>query len=408
MESEFQLTTNGQQVTQADLNNLGTVAALDGDRVFAELFRMVPFDGSTVSRGILPYGTETSANVALVAPNGASGNVTVSPFRAFIGSRTTVGTDAKANWRDIRCAVAVGTTTLAQTVAIAANASGNPRWDLVYALVSIGANETTATRKIKSPTTKVISSSSVVTTTVDKVTLGALAGTPAASPVFPATPADSGSNYYIPLAYVRVPSGFGATSTVLTTGIAAAAPILRMPTATGCSMRVCDSLSAASTAQQQAWGSSGTRPKWWLPPDITGTESLFVFLDLHDASSANWSHRDGDVIDSRDWRGRLIKWTAQNETFVSLPWSTADGSSSNLQGNNTFIGIAQSLYPNVISGGLGISRTEFAILSLGSVAVVLAVDWNDGGKLKLHLSTTNPPDGVFSFWLDFTGPYTNK
>src|SRR5689334_8947870 len=114
MENRFQHSLNGQSVQQADLNLLGETSALADDRVFAELFRMQPYDGATVRKGVLPFGHSASANAGLVVPNGATGSVLVNPLRAFVGSRTAVATSAKANWRDIRSALAVGSTTLGQ------------------------------------------------------------------------------------------------------------------------------------------------------------------------------------------------------------------------------------------------------------------------------------------------------
>jgi hypothetical protein len=319
MEKRYQHTVNGQSVLTADLNVLGESSALADDRVFAELFRLAPYDGATISRGVLPYGSG-----AVVAAAGASGSVSVRPFRALVGSRTAVATDAKKNWRDIRSAIGVGTTTLAQTVALAANATGNPRWDLVYAAVAVDANSASITRKVKDPTTKAIAGQSLVTTLETVVTLGVVAGTAGASPAFPSLPADSGGTYYISLAHVRIPNGFGASSTVAAKDIDEVAPILPVSTATGASsLRPANqhnviggvAISGAGTSTANGalkWsGSSATRPGLYLPPSMSGSESLIIEIDLGNASSANWSHQNADIVDnSRDWRNRFWRWHA--------------------------------------------------------------------------------------------------
>lgn len=430
MENQFQLQYDGQQVQQSDLNGLGETSGLADDRVFAELLRMLPFNGTSPARGILPYAHTTSGNAATVAPNGATGSVLINPIRAFIGPRTAVSTDPKANWRDVRSAIAVGSATLGTGVGIAPNTSGNPRWDLVYAAVNIQANGLTSTRKVKDPTSLLVTTNSVVTTIVSAVTFGVQAGTPAASPVWPSAPSDSGTTYYIPLAFIRVPNGFGSTSTVLTTDIAVQAPILRLARSLGAHrFSVADQQYNVTVAQQQSWGATGTRPKVWMPPDITGCESVFVAMDLSTTSSLNWSHQDGSVVDSRDWRGRICKYTLQNpvhgtgftwnDTLNSGPSGDELGIKPKFGGTGAptdgfgamDVGIGNTMNEDSIGSGKATcavafgSRLEFNNV-VGPPVVKLYCDLSDSGKLKVSISGT--PDAILFFWLEFTGPYTNK
>jgi hypothetical protein len=426
MENQFRHSINGQSVLQADLNALGEASGLADDRVFAELFRMLPYNGSSPSRGIIPYAHSTSGTTATVAPNGASGSVLINPFRSVIGPRTAVGTDAKKNWRDVRSAIAVGSTALTQTQAIAANASGNPRWDLIWAAVAVDVNAATVARKVKDPTTKLISSQAVVTTVQTTVTIGISAGTPAASPVWPAVPSDAGGVYYIPLAYVRVPNGFGASSTVLPTDIATQAPILSISRGTGASsVGVADQQYAVSTARQQAWGASGTRPNIWMPPDMSGGSTVVCYFDFSNATPANWSHPNGGLVDSRDWRGRLCRYTmmvrGSSGTDASPAWNSAtpqgfpDASGSSLVASfgdtAATIGHGFSQTINARSGGttayiFETDGTSFAVMN-DSIALRLYCDFADGGKLKVSWAT-DPGRIHLLFWLEFTGPYTNK
>lgn len=402
----FQILQNGQSVLEADFDLLGLVSGLADDRVFAELLRLTPFDGSTVSRGIMPFGHASSARTALVAPNGASGSVLVEPFRAVIGSRTAVATDAKKNWRDIRSAIAVGTTTLAQTISFAANGSGNPRWDLVYAAITVDGNGPSVVRKVKDPVTKAISGPSIVTTLVTSVVVGVQAGTPAASPTWPTTPSDAGSTYYIPLAYVRVPNGFGPTTTVLATDIAICASTLLLARATGAAtLRVADGQTALASSAQQSWGSSGTRPKTWMPSSMVGAEALLLTIDT---SSSN-----GTILDSRDWRGRWVSWklsTAGHAAAGDPPDPGLVGTpyaynALEADPNLTFAtGMAQTLRDADSDGKAKILRLDGAHFqsTLGSGNTIdVYVDLADG---KLKFEKTGTPSIVVHAWIDFSAP----
>lgn len=420
MENRYQHTLNGQSVLQADLNSLGEVSALADDRVLAELYRLTPYNGSTVQKGILTFSHQASGNTALVAPNGASGTVKVSPFRAFVGSRTAVATDAKKNWRDIRSAILVGTTTLELTSSIFAdNGTGNPRWDLVYAAVTVDANAASVTRKMKDSITKVISSVSVVTQLATTVVLGVQAGTAAASPVWPTVPADAAGVYYIPLAYVRIPNGFGASSTVLKTDIAIVAPALTPSRGSGgASLKVATSLYTLTTAQQQAWGSTGTRPTIYLPSSLTGAETLLVHLDLSNASSASWSHANDGVIDSRDWRGRLVKWHASVSSVANVaerPYNLSYAAVYNAKDAANASGAAVVCYgfgQTIENDGTTVctvahlAADKFDAMADASNSVSIRCDLTTGA-LKLRVEGGTSPQVCIWLWLEFSAPFEN-
>jgi len=144
MEERYQHSVNGAAAYSADINLYADEAALADDRVFAELCRMLPYQGAA-SRAVAPYrvnGTRTGEGATypgqcIVQPG--TGVVTVKPFRAFIGPRSAValGTE-KTAWRDIRSAICVGAAaSLDTTVQIDATGGGIKRFDLVYAKVWI-------------------------------------------------------------------------------------------------------------------------------------------------------------------------------------------------------------------------------------------------------------------------------
>jgi hypothetical protein len=412
MEQVFKLDHNGQQVQQQDFTTIGQYGLMD-DRVFAEFFRMTPYNGSAATKGIVPY----HSSAALVAGNGATGTVLVNPFRALVGSRTAVGTDSKKNWRDIRSTIFLGSTTsLTLAVSIGANSSGNPRWDLVYAAVAVDANDTTTTRKVKDPTTKVVTEQTVSTSQVTTVTVGVQAGTAAASPVWPSAPSDSGGTYYIPLAYVRVPNGFGASSTVAATDIAVTASCIPISRALGvCSLQAGTTHRAMTTSQQQSWGSTGTRPRTFLPSSFVGGESLFFILDLQNASP---SHANGATIDTRDWRNRYVRWmaiteAASGETFASdlsmataanrdLPRANRTGKYAVASNGYQFSGLGSTFYnTNACISILGDTAPPHYDLPNGAVVEIAA----SGASGELVLSYSGSPNCTVTIWADFTAPF---
>ena len=425
MEPLFRTQFNGQSVLTGDLDTMGDGAAYADDRVFAEMLRMRPYDGASPSRGILPYLYDNSGEPGMLAGNGASGSVLVYPFRAFVGSTVPVATDGKRNWRDIRSQVAAGSTSAAQTVALSANASGNPRWDLIYAAVTPDTPSGTQTHKVKSPTSKVITEQLLVRSWVTTVTLGVVEGTAAASPDWPATPADGSGVYYIPLAYVRVPDGFGAASTVAATDIATVAPVVSLNEATsGASLgwASCHRTLGGGTltaAQIQSWGATGTRPNMFIPSTAVGSRSLVVALDLQTGTE---SHADGAVLDDRDWRGRICKfmvnlhafgttdlaWDGQGAKTLYSPHPTLDPfKNTTVTGNGVYMGMSQTLRENS-----GIDPTWAAYVdatngsSRANQVIGIYCDFADGGKLKLSLPGGSPNARVI-FWLEFTGRLEN-
>ncbi|WP_404902492.1 hypothetical protein, partial [Propionibacterium freudenreichii] len=67
----------------------------------------------------------------------------------------------------------------------------------------------------KDPGTLVVASNSRVTYKRTTVTVTTLDGATGVTPVKPTLPADAAGNYYIALAFVWIPAGFGAAQTVL-------------------------------------------------------------------------------------------------------------------------------------------------------------------------------------------------
>ncbi len=421
MEPKYQIDFPGQQIQKSDIETFATEAALADDRVFAELFRMTPY-GSAVSKGILPYKHATLGPESMVAPSGADGSITIGPFRAFISSRSAASAGARVNWRDIRSALSVLTadTTLRHTLAISANAAFYPRWDLVYAVVSVDAADTSESRKVKNPTTKVVSSQTVTITKSTSVTLAVVSGTAFVLPTFPSLPSDSGGNYNIPLAYILVPVGFNATSTVDLHTIATIAPCMQLSEATGAScVQPATSNSSFDATARDYWSTYG-RPDHVLPSTMSGSKSLLVALNLrHPSSPSEWSHTSGAVIDdSIDWRNRLVKYhvavTGDNESF---PWSNSGASHDSdfmsgqpQTGAYYTSGMGQTFFDNINGGyttygGLVCSLNNAALSQIAAAtAVILYADATTG---FLMLNVVGYPTCRLFVWIDATAAYDN-
>jgi len=320
-------TNNGQAVYSEDYSLIGGEAALADDRVLAELLRMLPF-GATASRGVMPYRVnayEAPATQGQAIVKAGTGKVTVSPFRAFIGSRTAAAAGGKANWRDIRSAIMVGATTLNSDVTPDATIVGVQRIDLVYAAVSVDVNDSGVSRKIKSPTTGVISTSTVVVTKSTNIALGVVKGADNVATV-PALQADGGGTYYIALAYVHVPASFGGATVLTNADVWEASPAITMAESTGAaSVRPADGSFLATGAVETNTPFAFTgRKAGHLPSTMVGGEEILVALDL---VAPNFSHVTGDVVDaSRDWTKRLWTWQIAGIGSGStpfFPWEAA-------------------------------------------------------------------------------------
>jgi hypothetical protein len=369
---------DGIEVQNSDLALVGEVAGLADDRVLAELLRLMPTNGTDpVARTILPAGYEfytqmrsegdtTPHNVgATVAPTGsANGSVLVNPFRAVVGSRTPVGTNALSNWRDNRSSVFVGSaTSLSTTLAFAANSSGNARWDLVYATLSIDAASNQVQRRVKNPASPTPSISTIYLYLAQQVQISIAQGTPGATPTIPSVPSDTSSNYNIPLAAVLIKNGFGPTTQIapscirdlcLQTGISSRLGTMGMRPANQNHDRVNrdGTITAGKYAQNFPWDiATPNQSSLFLPPGMVGGDMRLILMDF--TVSGHPSHANGDLVDdSVDWRNRYFRITSflcSTEKFGSDPTLSEFGGGApavpfplSLQSGRLSLGMGQS------------------------------------------------------------------
>ena len=472
-EKTYKLDYNGQQVQKQDLEAIGFVAGHADDKVLAEALRLAALSATFgVKKCVIPHtamptqspkasGVYAPEQFVTPAPTIATGSIAVGAFRAVVGARIAPTTDARLGHDDIRSAVFTGDavvnlpTTFGatnfddkyqhKTYQLAANASGNPRWDLIYALVVVDANSATTTRKVKDPLTLLISSQTVSTTNETTVTVAVATGTPSATPALPALPADAGSSYYIPLAYVRVPTGFNATSTVAIKDILVVAPIKSLKSGREPAVNATIPGGATlTTTQLNTWATTGNRPRMGIMPATSvGGVSKIITISLPGSTLTDWSHRRDDVIDdSIDWRNRLTRWTAQvrgastkfpfdyasglgNGEGISMPGTQGDpGGFGGGRLRGTHIGHSNTFYPSAQFGAVypiafGVYSDAWldmqswnAITPATNIFTVdpgyLSFYVDIYGRLCLDMQTQTNPNCALVVWLDASAPIINQ
>ena len=423
MESKYQHTTSGQAVYEGDMNLLGEEAALADDRVFAELVRMLPF-ATAASRGVMPFRTDgmmSGSDPALpgqciVQP--AIGKVVVKPFRAFIGSRAVVGAGVeKANWRDIRSAIMVGSSALDSDVTFAATDGATQRVDLVYAAVTVDANDAGVTRKVKDGTTGLVTSNTVIVTKSTTIALGVVQGADN-DPTLPTIPADAAGTYYIPLAYVHVPVSFGGATLLASNNIYECSPQITFAGSTG---------AAVIRPANGQWDPAGAvntnfpfalsnRKGGHLPPTMTGGDEVLVALDLLTAIAPHYSHVSGDIVDdSRDWTKRVWTWqmcAVGGGSSPTFPWVKSSiapfvpAETAIVGAGGAASGFGQSMvqdYSASKAGVLHVTPTQLTGMAATST-IDLYVDLTTGA---LKIDYTNAPNIKGFIWLRASGQFGN-
>lgn len=406
MENRYQHTIDGQEVNEIDLNTIATEASLADDRTLAEVFRLAQV-GSTNPGGVASDRGIVAGDPAseIVRPSGsANATVNIAAFRAFLGAISP--SDSIAARKDIRSFVAAATTV--QFPAI----TTNPRWDLVYARLDVDIDGPSVSRFVKTGTTPA-TQQSVVTTKVTTITIGRVQGTESTSPAPPAIPADSGSSYYIPVAYVLLPAGHTLTTAIAKANINEAAKIL-MPSA---GAGAC-SLSPASVnhvgAGREAgstWSISG-RDQAYIPPTMVG--KIEKVIALHFGGTRTIALGASSVLDNTiDWRNRIFKALIAGGALAGayqLPWVPA-GSNYVPDGRAVAVyqSMGQSFHTNGSSAGGEIALINTSTLNNaitgGPASVEVYVDMSTG-FLMAKVSATDPACDLI-IWIEATGSHNN-
>jgi hypothetical protein len=424
----LQLTVNGQGVQISDFNAPFLSAGLADDRVLSTLLRLAPMSGTSVARAIVPYRL-SGASGALVQPTGLSdGSINLLPFTAVVGSRTLVSGTAGTpllNWKDVRSrtyAVSDDNVNLGHLVPFASNSSGNSRWDIVYVAFAVDQPNPTVTRNVRTPGTSLTlpptAQPGIVPSLTQVLTIGVQAGATSATPVLPALPADTVTatgTFYIPLAAVRIPTGFGGTSVVLATDILMLAPMV--PGFMGAAPPPNRLAAALSAAQVEAWGSTGVRPPMALPCTMAVLPPIRFGLDCTVSVPV---FGDAAILDdSIDWRNRQFTTSCTGKTGATeFAWQ--HGSASGAIPQAGLYETARTTqdgqsYEDDSLAVLGVSRNAGSVFYANvtsfnppitgiNSAVGLYVDLATGALKVLYVGT---PGCVLSFRLEATLPMDN-
>lgn len=446
-QDQMNIVVDGQEVAIDDWNTLGTIAGLADDRTFSELLRIPPYDGTNVYRTILPYSQNLAAATIIAAgtiqpTSSANGSVLIYPFRAVIGSRVAVGSSPSLNWYDIRTAVYTSVSGFTATMAIAPNSSGQPRWDLFCAAVAIDVPLGAGVRRIKDASTDNVTSAAETTRLGTSVGVTIIQGTASATPSIPTPPADSaigggGTIYYVPIAAVRVPNGFGSTSTVLSGDIRDVVSISPSQSPTMGTARLMPAngnndqtgVYATDPYGPGLWvpTSGGQRPGVFMPPSWVGKEERIGEVDV--VNPSHQSHTNGAIVDSSiDWRGRIIKVTSVStnsgggQKFANDPTGSVLRTPFALQGqfNGYGVGLGDTLGADIqvgnsfasdatlVAGSSTVwSYTGFSGNGINSGAVVGLYVSQADGILRWYNNATASNSRWF-FWIEATSQFPNR
>jgi hypothetical protein len=418
-------TTDGQELQQADINQVATTAALSEDHVYRELLRLFPNgDGRSPDRGVLPWegtrpgGTYGARNPLVKTANPTTKTVTVAPFRLLLGSRQAAFTDkdgARDAMEDNRSGLALGATTVEQDVSLGADTSANDRWTLVYAAINVDLSAPNVNRFVKDPATGVVSSVAISVNRDCPVTLATVLGAEGATPTRPSLPADAGTQYNVPLAYVYCAHPFTSSSVVDPNDIQTVAPCLAASPGVGAvSCEPASGMweSSGPVATNHTWDGTA-RPEPYLPSSMTGAVERIIQLKWESTDRTIPLSGFATLDDSIDWRDRLFQsiivvGDATTRDFASARLGGTAVVPSNLQktlGTNMSIQMGQSF---VADGGAPVARvaylspTELSDMGSGSV-VQIYVDTTTG-YLRGTVNASDPDVKLF-MWLRATGGF---
>jgi hypothetical protein len=418
-------TIEGQELQEADINQVAKTAALAEDYVLRELTRLFPNgDARTPDRGVLtwegtrPGGTYGERNPLVKTADPTTKTVTVAPFRLCLGSRQGAFTDtdgARDAMEDNRSGLALGATAVEQDVSLGADTSANDRWTLVYASITVDSSTPTVTRFVKNPSTGVITATAVSVNRDCPVTLGTVLGAEAASPTRPAVPADAGSQYNVPLAYVYCPHPFTGSSVVDPDQIQTVAPCLSVSPGVGAVSCLPASGMWETTGpvvSNHTWDGT-SRPEPYLPSSMTGAVERLVQLKWEGSDRSIPLGTTLTIDDSIDWRDRffhtlIIAADATTTEFASsrpgaLPVIPAFALRT--LGTNMAIQAGQT-FEDDGSGTAGVvckvTPTELSVMGVGSAVTFLVPLSN--GKLQCKVDAADPDVKLFA-WIRASGGF---
>lgn len=414
---------NGVEVTTADLNQIGFEAGTALDNAVSEFFRLQMRVGAgAAQKGVVPFSTFKSdgtnpQTAGIVTSSGnADRTIYIYPFLAAVAATAedTAPTTAWENTRTVEVVPSDSNAGILPSILQLATTDGtHSRCDLVWVKVSISSTTQSNVRFVRDPTTGVVSSPTEIVEISDTYSLGVTPGTTTTttSPARPTIPADTASDFYIPLAYIFIPPSFGATA-VNNKWIQEVAPALPISRATGSvSMRPAswhhDETGPLLTQDDFNTGGGGHRAIGYAPSSWVGGEKLIVAASWNATGPVNIPQTNvtNHVIDnSCDWRRRIFFWQAAAGTATSaLPWDNgtprASGTSSGF--GQSFVDDGTGLIS--IAGGVVAHAVNPGSLSS---AIDIYVNLSDG-TLRMNVPATNP-NGNLIVRIEASGQLANS
>lgn len=378
---------DGEKVILEDLNALGVQSGSAGDGVFGATKRI--FVEQTNAKGYV----EPWADGPLVLANGASGTLLVRPFRAFksaTGSTTTPGTDTasedtQTHEQVISAYYGGGSATVPTPPTVA---SGNVRWDILYAIVT--ETDSDQASRLVTPAGGVGGVQTIFTRHKAVVTLAWVQGTAITEGTVPISgqlgqlPMPAAGTAVIPLAYVRVNKTNTPSTTTYTYDQIANCPRLARPNGsthsnagvsarldTGAAIQIDPVSLLTLSAANGGWGTNAAdkRPASYIGQIKPGGEiwltlGPFSTTVAHKTFAAGWTVlttplASPDVASvlhdyqPTDWRNRLF--------FARLSWGEANSATCAFAWDPSVAASARKMpAPDAIEGGSGIGVLRYS------------------------------------------------
>jgi hypothetical protein len=406
----FNAAMAGVEVEIDDINLMAEAAALSEDHVYAEIFRPEYFSGAGAAKGIVQYGLREQGSTGtypqsygvVVSSGIGNASVYVPEFRALIGSRTTLATSPDKFRNDVRTAVSN-----AQNLQLAATVS-NHRYDLIYARVTPD-NPNLNQRYVKSAD-GLLGVVNLPNRLTSDVVLGVVTGTEGASPALPALPADTLTNFYVPLAYVQLEHPHALTDTIEPYQIREVAPVVSLaPAVGGVDMRPASFTNKVGGALP-AWPIGG-RPIEYMAPTMVGQVSRVFGLSFFAGYASLALGTTRILDDSCDWRNRIFRTSVQSSDLGEFGWAPAVITSSTALPhgvlNDGFAAVANHML-------LGNSFHTAPACRLNPDSV-LAMAVGSQIDLKVNMTTgaleaivgATDPQCLLTIWVEATAQFSN-
>lgn len=372
-----QIVSGGYPAVDEDMQRMADAAAGADDLAHAfscppgELFKSItPLDreelGGNQWRSIMQNSVTT-------------GRVSIAPCILVAGP--TTGTTAKKQIV-VQLAKVIQEYETVISAAFASNSSGSTRYDTVYATLQ-RTNTVIAARKIKDPTTGVISTQpSTVLASEPTVTLSIITGGSSAptSPTWGGIPADTSTSWNFPLGYIEIPNGYVSGGTLVGMVVRQIWPGGFLPEGR---IRACPPASIMAEAYTGVNGRADTNMGSRFGTRVRRScvyhhTSAFSALDVLDTSI--------------DWRNRLITIKA------ALP--VAHTTTRPTPPNVTIVGAAFNINSAMIFTGNGSASTALASVDTGG-GNLFEVFVDTDGDLKLRANYTPiASSGGDNWWIE--------